>query len=59
MAVTLIGPTELIVDGFFAIQQDSHVVAWRWRCYTTGNWHEWPKYSSRIVYGAREHRNAA
>lgn len=55
MACTIIGPTELIVDGFFAIQQDSHVVAWRWRCYTTGNWHEWPKYSSRIVYGSRVH----
>ena len=59
MATVMICPTELFVDGFFHIQQDSHVIAWRWKCYIEGNWHEWPRYSSRIVYGAREHRDAA
>jgi hypothetical protein len=46
----LIGPT----DFFITERYDAHVMAWRWYCTHTGNYHYWPKYSNRIVYGRKE-----
>jgi hypothetical protein len=45
---------EVLLESFFGMQPDKHVQDWRWHCYSTGNYHYWPKYSNRIVYGSRE-----
>ena len=50
MNITLIGPTELFITSNF----DGHVQAWRWYCYSIGNYHYWPRFSNRIVYGRKE-----
>ena len=54
MSVAFIGSTEDICAVLFPQDQNEHVKAWRWHCFTTGNYHYWPRYSNRIVYGARE-----
>jgi len=36
-------------------QADEHVKLWRWDCYRAGNYHYWPEFSNRIIYGEREH----
>lgn len=45
---------EIMLEAFFCVEPNEHVKAWRWHCFTTGNYHYWPKYSNRIVYGSRE-----
>lgn len=53
MTAVFIAPTEIILAAF-PQQQEEHIRAWRWECYRTGNYHVWPRYSNRIVYGSRE-----
>lgn len=42
---------------FVAPRYDEHMKAWRLRCFLAGNYHYFPKYSNRIVYGSREAAN--
>lgn len=53
MLTAFIGPTNIILDGLNLSRYDEYVKAWKWSCYITGNFHYWPKYSNRIVYGRR------
>lgn len=53
MTAVFIGPTDLILEVLCPDKFDKHVQAWRWHSYTTGNYHYWPRYSNRMVYGAR------
>lgn len=44
---------EVLLEAFFNVQTNEHVKAWRWHCYTTGNYIEQPKYSGKLVYGRK------
>lgn len=54
MTAAFIGPTGIIRDGMFPPRYDLHMQAWRFHCWQTGNYHYWPRYSNRIVYGVRQ-----
>lgn len=53
MNIAFIGPTESLLTVLAPPKFDAHVKDWRWNCYATGNYHYWPEYSNRIVYGSR------
>jgi hypothetical protein len=43
----LIGPTELFITSNF----DGHVQAWRWYCYSVGNYYQ---QGSKVIYGRKQ-----
>lgn len=53
-SVIITAPTDQFIDALFPPKYDEHMKDWRWDCYAKGNFHHWPKYSNRVVYGSRE-----
>lgn len=57
LLITSPDPQDIIALFVGERQHDAHVSSWRWHNYFTGNYHYFPRYSNRIVYGAREPRD--